>query len=69
MFSFPFLQGDPETALADRDAIVITEATALRYFGNENAIGQVLYLDRPDADFRVTGVLKTCLQILTCSLI
>jgi len=58
MFSFPFVQGDPATALADRDAIVITEATALRYFGNENAIGQVLYLDQPDADFRVTGVIK-----------
>ncbi len=58
MFSFPFVQGDPESALADRNAIVITEATARRYFGNEDAIGQVLYLDRPNADFKITGVIK-----------
>ncbi len=58
MFSFPFVHGDPESALADRNAIVITEETAHRYFGNEDALGQVLYLDRPNADFKITGVIK-----------
>lgn len=58
MFSFPFIQGNPETALEDRDAIVITEDTALRYFGKTDVVGQVLYLAQPDADFKVTGVIK-----------
>jgi putative ABC transport system permease protein len=58
MFSFPFIHGDPETALDARDAIVITEETALRYFGKTEAVGRVLYLAQPNADFKVTGVIK-----------
>jgi putative ABC transport system permease protein len=58
MFSFPFIKGDPETALADRNAIVLTEDAALRYFGTEDPIGKVLYLAEDKADFTVTGVIK-----------
>lgn len=58
MFSFPFIKGNPDTALKDRDAIVITESTAQKYFGKEDPIGKVLYLTREDADFTVTGVIE-----------
>lgn len=58
MFSFPFIMGDPETALAERDAIVLTENAAQRYFGNENPIGKVLHLYSQNADLRVTGVIE-----------
>ncbi|MGD8536257.1 MAG: ABC transporter permease, partial [Candidatus Aminicenantes bacterium] len=58
MFSFPFIKGDPETALADRNAIVLTEDAAFRYFGKEDPIGKVLYLAEDKADFTVTGVIK-----------
>ena len=58
MFSFPFIKGDPETALADRNAIVLTEEVALRYFGTEDPIGKVLYLAEDKADFIVTGVIE-----------
>ena len=58
MFSFPFIKGDPETALADRNAIVLTEDAALKYFGTDDPIGKVLYLAEDRADFIVTGVIE-----------
>jgi putative ABC transport system permease protein len=58
MFTFPFIKGDPDTALRDRGAIVITESTAHKYFGKQDPIGKVLYLTREDADFTVTGVIE-----------
>ncbi|NIO48658.1 MAG: FtsX-like permease family protein [Candidatus Aminicenantes bacterium] len=58
MFSFPFVKGEPETALADRKAIVLTEDAALRYFDTEDPIGKVLYLAEDRADFTVTGVIE-----------
>ncbi len=58
MFSFPFIKGDAETALADRNAIVLTEDAALRYFGTEDPIGKVLYLAQEGANFTVTAVIE-----------
>ena len=58
MFSFPFIKGNPEIALADRNAIVLTEDAAVRYFGTEDPIGKVLYLAQDKADFMVTGVIE-----------
>ncbi len=58
MFTFPFIKGNPDTALKNRDAIVITESTAKKYFGNENPIGQALNLAREEKDFIVTGVIE-----------
>jgi putative ABC transport system permease protein len=58
MFSFPFIRGSAETALADKTSLVLTESTARRYFGDENPMGQVLHLDQFDQDFKVTGVVR-----------
>lgn len=58
MFSFPFVRGNPETALPDTNSIVITEDTAHRYFGSENPIGKSLYVAQHDTDFKVTGVVQ-----------
>ncbi len=58
MFSFPFLLGDPETALADRNSIVLTETTARKYFGDEDPLGKVLFLDEYNAGFVVSGIIK-----------
>ncbi len=57
VFTFTFIQGIAETALSDLHSIVITEATAQRYFGEEDPIGKTLYIAQPDADFQVTGVI------------
>jgi len=58
MFSFPFVRGNPDTALADMNSLVLTEETARRYFGEEDPLGKVLHLDTPGQDFVVTGVVE-----------
>ncbi len=57
MFTFPFLKGDPRTALADKSSIVLTESAARKYFGEAEPLGQVLVLDQYRANFTVTGVI------------
>lgn len=57
VFDFPFLEGDPETALDRPGTIVITESTAKRYFGNEPAMGKVLRVEE-GINFEITGVIK-----------
>ena len=58
MFTFPFVEGNAETALADKNSLVLTESTARRYFGDEDPIGKVLHLDQLESDFKVTGVVR-----------
>jgi len=58
MFSFPFVRGNAETALADKNSLVLTEETARRYFGDEDPMGKVLYLAEPGQGFTVTGVVR-----------
>ena len=41
IFSFPFIQGNPKTALADNYSIVLTETMAKKYFGNGDPIGKI----------------------------
>ena len=58
VFSFPLLQGNPETALARPFTVVLTETMARKYFGTADALGQTLRLKGPweAHDFEVTGV-------------
>ena len=42
VLSFEFVHGDPRTALADPKAIVLSESTAQRYFGDLDPIGRPL---------------------------
>ena len=58
IFTFPFVKGRPETALADLNSIVITESTAERYFGDDDPLGKVLYIAENDVDMVVTGVIE-----------
>lgn len=57
IFTFPFLKGNPDTALQDVHSIVITEAIAKKYFGSENPIGKVLTMNN-QRELTVTGVIK-----------
>ena len=55
MFSFELLVGDPQVALKEIHSIILTEATAQKYFGDEDPMGKVIrYNDR--LDFTVTGI-------------
>ncbi len=56
IFSFPFLEGDMETALTSPNSIVITRETANKFFGNEDPVGKTLRMDGR-FDLKVTGVI------------
>jgi len=56
LFSFPLLAGD-RAALGKPGNMIITEQLAIKLFGNNNAIGQVVRVDSAD-NFIVAAVLK-----------
>ncbi len=58
VFSFRFLQGDPKTALYAPHSLVLTQATAQKYFGEENPLGKILMVENK-FDFTVTGVVES----------
>lgn len=58
IFTFPLISGNPNTALIQKDAIVITEKMAQKYFGSQDPIGQSISFSRSDQNAWVTGVLK-----------
>jgi ABC-type antimicrobial peptide transport system permease subunit len=57
MFSFPFVFGDPETALQSPNSLVITDKVAAKYFGHDNPLGKTLTLNNGQ-DFIVSGVIQ-----------
>jgi putative ABC transport system permease protein len=60
VFAFPFLSGNPSTALREANSIIVTESTARRYFGDADAMGKTIEVKAPGGAFEpftVTGVL------------
>ncbi|GAB3704371.1 ABC transporter permease [Spirosoma flavus] len=55
VFDITLLKGNPKTALNGPKKVVLSQTTANRYFGSENPVGQVLYVDNRDT-LEVTGV-------------
>ena len=61
MFSFPFKEGDPATALSEPYTAVISESTARKLFQDQSALGQSIQLDDDDRNSelcKITGVFK-----------
>ncbi len=60
VLDLPLVRGDPRTALAGADSLVLTESEARKYFGNEDPMGRTLTVVRRgvSAELRVTGVLR-----------
>ena len=56
IFQFPFIQGDPGTALKDRYSIVLTKGLAQKIFGDEDALGKIVQLN--NTDMKVTGIIQ-----------
>ena len=56
MFTLPMLKGDVATALDEPYSIVLTETSAKKLFGAEDAFGQTIHFD--SLDYLVTGILK-----------
>jgi len=57
IFSFNLIKGQPETVLSNPYFIVLTETSALKYFGNEDPIGKSLTINN-DFDVVVTGIIE-----------
>ena len=57
VLNFPFLEGSLLNAFENINSIVLTQKSALKYFGSGNPIGKVITVDGTD-EFTVTGVLK-----------
>jgi ABC-type antimicrobial peptide transport system permease subunit len=57
MFTFPFIEGDRNSALSGLSNVVITQNIANKYFGNEDPIGKTLTLEGSD-NLIVSGVIK-----------
>ena len=60
VFTIPFLQGDPRTALRDPYSVVLTESFTNKVFGNKDPVGEdiVLYGLTSNQVYNVTGVIK-----------
>lgn len=58
MFSFDLLKGNPETALSQKNNVVLTPEIARKYFGSDDPVGQVLQIKIRDEEqpFTVSGV-------------
>lgn len=56
IFTFPLLEGNPQTALKEPYTLVLTETTAKRLFGQRSALGQIVKVDT--IDYKVTGVIQ-----------
>jgi len=57
MFTFPLLAGNRETVLTEKYTAVLTENIAIKYFGSESPIGNILLLDN-HYSLRVTGIME-----------
>jgi putative ABC transport system permease protein len=62
VFTFPLIRGDAENALSNPHSIVITEAMAEKYFGDDDPMGRLLETDPYNTGekmlFQVTGIAK-----------
>jgi ABC-type antimicrobial peptide transport system permease subunit len=60
LFSFPMLYGDPKAALSDPFSIVLSETTALEFFGTADVVGKTLKIEEGNGieNLIVTGVTK-----------
>lgn len=56
IFTWPMLQGDVTSALKQPYSIVLTETSAKKLFGEDEAFGKTIHLE--NHDYEVTGILK-----------
>lgn len=57
IFNFNLIRGNPAEVLREPHSIVISQATARKFFGAEDPVGQTLTL-QGDVNYRVTGIFR-----------
>lgn len=58
MFSYPMVAGDIRTALKEPNTAVVEEATAKKYFGDQNPIGKRIRFGSQE-EYEIRGVIKS----------
>ncbi|MEO5980306.1 MAG: ABC transporter permease [Chryseolinea sp.] len=56
VFTYPFISGDPNSALKAPNRAVLTKSIALNYFGTTDALGKIITIKKKD--HIVTGVIE-----------
>ena len=64
IFTFPFIKGNPQTALNNPNSIVITEDLAAKFFADDDPMGKTIsyYVFSQKIDLEVTGVIQNVPQ-------
>lgn len=57
MFSYEFVQGNPEKALASVESIILTESLAKNIFGDEDPMGKFVQIEK-NKDLTVSAIVK-----------
>ncbi|QMU31216.1 ABC transporter permease [Adhaeribacter radiodurans] len=57
IFSFDFIQGNPQTALTHPRSVAISETMAQKYFRTTNVVGKTIKVNSKDT-YQITGVFK-----------
>ncbi|MGB8317539.1 MAG: ABC transporter permease, partial [Ignavibacteriaceae bacterium] len=61
VFTIPFIEGNPKTALNQPHTVVLTESLAKKYFGSEDPLNKIMNFEDGTA-YTVSGVVKDCLS-------
>lgn len=57
LFTFPFIQGNPQTALNGPNKAILTERMAQKLYGDEDPIGQQISINN-QTSYEVTGIVQ-----------
>ena len=58
VFNFPLVKGDPRTALAKPQGVVLSESVAKQFFGHADPMGKTLTMTRDKFPCVVTGIMR-----------
>lgn len=58
IFNYPLIKGDGASALQNPDEVVLTETTAIKYFGSTDVVGKSINLSISSDPMSVVGVVK-----------
>lgn len=57
MFGYELIKGDPESALTESGHMVLTESTAMKFFGTTDVIGEIVQINEKSGGI-IAGVIK-----------
>jgi putative ABC transport system permease protein len=57
VFTYHFLEGDPQNLMRSPDEIVLSEKLAKKFFGNLSAFGKTVSIGKDKTTYRITGII------------